>query len=100
MAADHNLQSKIENVAICAGSGGSLLRGIKADLYISGEMSHHEVLDANHNSVSVILCNHSNSERGFLQTFKPKLEEVLESSCEVIVAETDEDPLKTYVKRI
>lgn len=98
MAVDHNLLTKIRNVAICAGSGGSLLRGIKADLYITGEMSHHELLDANHNGVSVILCNHSNSERGFLKMFKPKLEEFLENGCEVLVSETDEDPLKTHVK--
>lgn len=98
MAVEHTLNTTITNVAICAGSGGSLLRGIKADLYITGEMSHHEVLDANHNNVSVILCNHSNSERGFLKTFKPKLEDMLNGSCEVVVSETDEDPIKTFVK--
>lgn len=98
MAVDHNLNTKIQNVALCAGSGASLLRGIKADLYITGEMSHHEVLDANHNNVTVIMCNHSNSERGFLKTFKPKLEDMLNGGCEVVVSETDEDPIKTFVK--
>ncbi|XP_037823338.1 NIF3-like protein 1 [Lucilia sericata] len=99
MAVDHTLETKIKNVALCAGSGGSLLRGVKADLYITGEMSHHEVLDANHNNVSVILCNHSNSERGFLKTFQPKLEDMLNGGCEILVSETDEDPIKTFVKK-
>lgn len=98
MAVDHDLNTNIKNVALCAGSGASLLRGIKADLYITGEMSHHEVLDANHNNVTVIMCNHSNSERGFLKTFKPKLEDMLNGGCEVLVSETDEDPIKTFVK--
>lgn len=98
LGVEHSSDTEIQTVAVCAGSGGSLLRGVKADLYITGEMSHHEVLDANHDNVSVILCNHSNSERGFLRTFKPQLEDMLNGQCEVIVSETDEDPLKTHVK--
>lgn len=30
----------IRNVAICAGSGGSMLLGHDADVYLTGEMSH------------------------------------------------------------
>ena len=33
----------VSTVAVCAGSGASVLRGVKADLYVTGEMSHHEV---------------------------------------------------------
>ncbi|XP_059222914.1 NIF3-like protein 1 [Stomoxys calcitrans] len=98
MGVEHSGKSEIKKVALCAGSGATLLRGVKADLYITGEMSHHEVLDANHNNVSVILCNHSNSERGFLKTFQPKLDDMLNGQCEIFVAETDEDPIKTYKK--
>ncbi|KAG7440635.1 NGG1p interacting factor 3, partial [Guyanagaster necrorhizus] len=36
--------SDIRTVAICAGSGGSMLVGRDADVYFTGEMSHHEVL--------------------------------------------------------
>ncbi|CAE1308573.1 NIF3-like protein 1 [Acanthosepion pharaonis] len=42
----------IKSIAVCAGSGSSVLRGVKADLYITGEMSHHEVLSAIHNGSS------------------------------------------------
>merc|ERR1712043_114026 len=48
--------SIIGSIAICAGSGSSVLEGSKADLWITGEMSHHEVLDAVHKGTSVILC--------------------------------------------
>ncbi|XP_059484496.1 NIF3-like protein 1 isoform X2 [Neocloeon triangulifer] len=58
--------STISSVAVCAGSGSSVLAGVNAELLLTGEMSHHEVLDAVHNGKSVILTWHSNSERGFL----------------------------------
>jgi putative NIF3 family GTP cyclohydrolase 1 type 2 len=30
----------IQSIAVCAGSGGGVLRGVKADLLLTGEMSH------------------------------------------------------------
>lgn len=60
-------------------------------------MSHHDVLDAVHNNVSVILCNHSNSERGYLKEFKDTLGKLLnDNSIEILLSETDADPLVTY----
>ncbi|XP_055371543.1 NIF3-like protein 1 [Condylostylus longicornis] len=91
-----NLNSAIRSVGICAGSGASLLKGTKADLYLSGEMSHHEVLDAIQNDISVILCNHSNSERGFLKNFKPQLHLLLDGKCDILISEKDRDPLSSY----
>lgn len=46
----------IKTVAICAGSGSDLLAPVKADLYFSGEMGHHDVLAALAQETSVILC--------------------------------------------
>ncbi|XP_014087055.2 NIF3-like protein 1 [Bactrocera oleae] len=95
---NHNLDTPITVVAVCAGSGASVLKGFEADLYITGEMSHHDLLDASHQNVSVILCNHSNSERGFLHKFETKLYNMLKGDCEVTISEKDKDPLKTIVK--
>lgn len=58
-------------------------------------MSHHEVLEATHRNINVILCNHSNSERGFLTKFKDILKEEL-PELKVILSEADEDPLVTH----
>lgn len=63
--------------------------------FSTGEMSHHDVLEAIHNNVNVILCNHSNSERGYLKEFKEILTGLLDE-VEVVVSETDSDPLVTY----
>ncbi|XP_020804551.1 NIF3-like protein 1 [Drosophila serrata] len=98
LAVNHHPKSLIQTVGICAGSGGTLLKGIKADLIISGEMSHHELLEFNHNNTTVLLCNHSNSERGFLKQFAPKLGELLKGDCEIIVSAEDKDPLITVAK--
>jgi len=55
----------------CKGSGASILcYAGNADLWITGEMSHHEALDAQQNGVSVLLCEHSNTERGFLSQYQ------------------------------
>lgn len=91
-----SMDGPIKTVAVCAGSGGSLFKNVKADLYITGEMSHHEVLDLVHNFGHVILLNHSNSERGYLKQFKDILGKSLNSSVEIIISETDADPLSTY----
>lgn len=90
------VESQIKTIALCAGSGASVLKGIQADLYLTGEMLHHDILDAAQNGVNVILCNHSDSERGFLKHFKQQLQtDILSNKAEVFVSKVDCDPLTT-----
>ncbi|WVW80000.1 YbgI/family dinuclear metal center protein [Kwoniella bestiolae CBS 10118] len=100
------LERPITSIAVCAGSGASLFKGVKADLYLTGEMSHHEVLAAIHSGTSVILTNHTNTERPYLsQVLKPWLEKELNAETdlhdespngqwEVLVSRADRDPLR------
>ena len=37
------IQRQIRSVAICAGSGGSVLADVDADVYLTGEMAHVRV---------------------------------------------------------
>eukprot|EP01135_Chromosphaera_perkinsii_P011410 Nk52_evm55s2391 gene=Nk52_evmTU55s2391 len=113
----------ISGVAVCAGSGGSVLdkcRGpslpsslseeeegaaVPIQAWVTGEMSHHEVLAATSRGFAVLLCEHSNTERGFLKDlaaciFPEQVFNVPEeggndasSPLEFIVSTTDEDPL-------
>lgn len=86
----------IKTLAVCAGSGASILKNINADLFVTGEMLHHDILDAVHNGTTVILTNHSDSERGFLTEFSKILEKTLNDySVNIIVAKSDADPLTT-----
>ena len=82
-------------IGVCAGSGASVLSGCTADVLITGEMSHHEVLDAIHKGSSVILCEHTNTERGFLKPWSDTLKEVLgQENVNIMISECDRDPLK------
>lgn len=62
-------------------------------LLLAGEMSHHDVLDAASQGISVILCEHSNTERGFLSDLRDMLDAHLENKINIILSETDRDPL-------
>ncbi|OCF78074.1 YbgI/family dinuclear metal center protein [Kwoniella mangroviensis CBS 8886] len=100
------IERPINSIAVCAGSGASLFKGVKADLYLTGEMSHHEVLAAIHSGTSVILTNHTNTERPYLsQVLQPWLEKELNSEInihdeqpngqwQVLVSKADRDPLR------
>ncbi|CAD6564241.1 MAG: hypothetical protein CYPHOPRED_003229 [Cyphobasidiales sp. Tagirdzhanova-0007] len=68
----------IRSVGLCAGSGASFLEGSKADLWWTGEMSHHEVLATVAHGTHVVLCTHTATERPYLKSyFRAKLEETL-----------------------
>ncbi|KAK4876256.1 hypothetical protein RN001_012678 [Aquatica leii] len=85
----------VSSVALCAGSGSSVLKGVKSNLYVTGEMLHHDILEATQNGIHVILCNHSDSERGFLKSFQSILTEMLNKEVGVFVSNVDCDPLIT-----
>lgn len=89
-------EDEISTVAVCAGSGGSVLGGQRLDLFITGEMSHHEVLEAVHqNKTTVILCEHTNTERGYLEKLRDDLREVLKTkTIDIFTSKADEDPLR------
>ncbi|KAF7966113.1 hypothetical protein HWV62_33881 [Athelia sp. TMB] len=90
----------VQTVAICAGSGGDMLLGHEADVYFTGEMSHHEVLAA------VAAGGHSNTERGYLPVLASRLRDELRllkgqgtdsdagAHLEVHVSTADHDPLQ------
>ncbi|KAJ3544608.1 hypothetical protein NMY22_g2722 [Coprinellus aureogranulatus] len=90
---------QVQSIAICAGSGGSMLLGKQADVYFTGEMSHHEVLAAVAAGRNVILCGHTNTERGYLPILAEKLRTEMESEggrseVEVLVSQKDQHPLQ------
>lgn len=88
----------ISTIAICAGSGGSMFKDVAADLYFTGEMSHHEVLAARAMNRYVLICGHTNTERGYLRILKDKLtkeqtDEEL-TGLKIIISKEDKHPLQ------
>ncbi len=84
----------IRTVAVCPGAGGSLLNEVRgADLLLTGEMRHHDVLAHVARGTAVVLTDHTNTERGYLV----HLAERLRGQCPRLVVETaaaDADPLR------
>uniref|UniRef100_A0A182PW72 NIF3-like protein 1 n=1 Tax=Anopheles epiroticus TaxID=199890 RepID=A0A182PW72_9DIPT len=87
----------IRSYAVCAGSGASVLKGVQADMYITGEMSHHEVLEATSNGTCVVLLGHSNSERAFLSEFKYTLSCWL-NDVTIRISKSDRDPMQLALR--
>lgn len=88
--------NKIRTIACCAGAGASVLTDIQADCYLTGEMSHHDVLAAQAAGSSVILSEHTHTERGFLPLYQSIIQKALNAPVEIIISNQDKDPL--YLK--
>lgn len=90
----HREGRRVQRIAVCAGAGGSVLaKAPDADLYLTGEMRHHDVLGIVARGASVILCDHTPTERGYLPHYAKRIEAAAGRELEVIVAKTDADPL-------
>lgn len=84
----------IGSVALCAGAGSSAFDGVEADCYLTGEMSHHHTLAATLSGSHVVLCEHTNTERGYLPLFRELLKKAFGSGVKIAVSERDADPIR------
>jgi dinuclear metal center YbgI/SA1388 family protein len=84
----------IHSIAVCAGAGGSVFEELSGfDLYLTGEMRHHDVRARMAAGSSVVLCEHTNTERGFLPVLAERLKLSVGSGVQFHVAACDRDPL-------
>jgi dinuclear metal center YbgI/SA1388 family protein len=92
---DGGVDGMIDSIAVCVGSGSSVLSGANASVYLTGEMSHHEILACIGAGKSVILLDHSSSERPFLPELARRLQkfDCVESA---IVSASDKEPIRTF----
>lgn len=91
----HRKSRKLQNIAVCPGAGGSLFEGLRGpDLFLTGEMRHHDVLALNAAGASVILTDHTNTERGYLPIYRKKLAQALGQAVKIQIARSDRDPLE------
>lgn len=93
-----NGDREAKTIAVCPGAGGSLFEGVDADLYITGEMRHHDALDYQQRGKSVLLSGHTHTERPYLPEYARRLASV----CEQVtfsVADSDRCPWAPQVSR-
>jgi dinuclear metal center YbgI/SA1388 family protein len=88
----------IQSAACCAGAGGEFLDDAiaqKADLYVTGEIRHHDAIKAANAGMTVVCTLHSNSERAVLPRLRDRLLEKL-PALEVLISSDDRDPFTVH----
>jgi dinuclear metal center YbgI/SA1388 family protein len=94
---EHRAGGLVQRISVCAGSGGSVLaRGPGHEVEVTGELSHHAVLASLARGASVILCEHSSSERGFLPVLAGRIAEAADGALDCLLAESDREPLELW----
>jgi dinuclear metal center YbgI/SA1388 family protein len=84
----------VKTAAVCAGSCGSIINLViaaKADLYLTGELKHHQALAAQEAGLTCICLSHTVSERFILKKFAKQLQKQL-NSVTIRVSKKDADP--------
>jgi dinuclear metal center YbgI/SA1388 family protein len=84
----------VTRAAACPGSCGDLLDAAiaaGAQLYLTGEIRHHDALKAAAANMTVVCTLHSNSERAALKRLKAKLEKT-PNIPPITISTTDRDP--------
>ncbi len=87
-------EGDVSRVAVCAGAGRGLLDEALArrtELYLTGELPHHDALRAAAAGMTVVCALHSNSERAALGRIKERLERAAPGLA-VTISRADRDP--------
>ena len=89
---------EIKTAAVCNGGGGGELVDIAAklgaDVYISGDLKHHEVSNLKINdNIDFIEMRHYDSEKIVTELIKRKLEEKFGERLEIIISDVEVSPL-------
>ncbi len=86
----------VKTAAVCAGSCGSIINLViaaKADLYLTGELKHHQALAAQEAGLTCICLSHTVSERFILKKLAKQLQKQL-NSVTISISKKDADPFK------
>lgn len=89
---------EIKTVAVCNGSGSgelcSISKDLGADVYISGDLKHHEMCAFNiSDNIDFIEMRHFDSEKIVTKLLKRKLDEKFEGRLFVCISEAETSPI-------
>lgn len=70
----------VRTIALCTGSGGSLLQKIEADTYLTGDIKYHEAMEAKILGLNLIDIGHYESEVFFAQLLHDELRQKLKTN--------------------
>jgi len=86
----------VETAAVCAGSCGKIINQViaaGADLYVTGELKHHQALAAQEADLTCICLSHTISERFILKKLAKQLQKMLKVVT-ITISRKDTDPFK------
>lgn len=93
--ATSDLDKPVGVIGVCCGAGADLASVASAEgceLFITGEMRHHEITACLDRGLSILLGEHTSTERGYLPRLAKRIESMLPGvAC--IVSKNDSDPL-------
>ena len=75
-----DLNKKVERVAVCTGSGKSLMPSVlhsQADVYVTADMDYHSSIDAVSQGICVIDAGHYGTEYIFMDYMEEELGQML-----------------------
>jgi dinuclear metal center YbgI/SA1388 family protein len=84
----------VKTAAVCAGSCGKIINLViaaGADLYVTGELKHHQALAAQEANMTCICLSHTVSERFILKKFAKQLQKQLKNVT-IRISKNDADP--------
>ena len=90
----------IKSIALCTGSGMSLLPYIKADCFLTGDIKYHEAMEAKALGISLIDIGHFESEIFFSEILYKLLENYLKKNKIKGIMSTSQNPFKIYKRKI
>jgi len=68
--------NKIKRLALTTGSGGSLIKNIEADIFLTGDIKYHDAMYAKAKGLGLIDITHFNSEIFFAQALFQEIREL------------------------
>jgi len=86
----------VRRAAVCAGTCGKIINSViaaGADLYLTGELKHHQALAAQEAGLACICLSHTVSERFILKKFARLLQKQLKTIT-INISKKDADPFK------
>jgi dinuclear metal center YbgI/SA1388 family protein len=86
----------VKTAAVCAGYCGKIINLViaaKVDLYLTGELKHHQAMAAQQAGITCICLSHSVSERFILKEFVSQLREHIKQAT-IRISRKDVDPFR------
>lgn len=91
-----DINKPVSVIGVCPGAGAELVAAAVKDgceVFVTGEMKHHEVMSALDSGIGLILGEHTSTERGYLPRLAARLEKSL-PGARVACAMSDIDPVR------